>query len=111
MTSSLLKHVFSTITPPPPTFSEVTLVYRDYDFIEVLAARFPLYQVTRGERAKETLRRREHFKIFREIHKLRHFRSVLCVDVWYRVREYAVWALKGAIAAEKAERVKTFEST
>ena len=101
MTSHLLKHVLSTITSP--TFSEVILVYRDYDFSDFLDARSPRYKATQGDRARETLRRRETFKIFRWIHKVRHFQLVLCADVWYRLREHAMRMLKGVVAAEKAE--------
>ena len=42
--------------------------------------------------------------MFREIHRVRDFRLVLCADVWYRAVEYSVRVLIEAVAAERAER-------
>ena len=104
--SSLLKHAFSTITSP--AFSEVVVVYRDYDFSGVQDTEFshlpPLCEVPQVEKAREDSQHRALFEMFREIYKVREFRLVLCADVRYRVGEYTVQMLREAIAAEKAER-------
>jgi len=43
-------------------------------------------------------------RMFWEMYAVRDFWLVLCVEVWDQVREYAIRVLKGAVAAERAEK-------
>ena len=97
--SRLLKHALSTITSP--AFSEVTVVYRDYDFCGVESEQYPNWPAGREE---EALQHSSQFEVFREMRKMRDFRLVLCADVWHRVGEHPVQVLKEAVVAEKARR-------
>jgi len=106
ISSRLLKHVLLTITSP--AFSEVVVVYRDYDFCGVEAPDYPTYPPVRGtsqaDRAMETLQHHTQFGVFRDLHKVREFRLVLCAGVWGCVGDYSVRVLEEAVAVEKAER-------
>jgi len=103
--TSLLTYALSTITSP--VFTELTAIYRDYDFRGVepswpdqpcLRERLP------AEEVEEALWHCRLFKAFRTIREIRDFRLVLCADVWHRVGGYSVRVLKEAVAAEKARR-------
>ena len=108
--SSLLGHVLSTITSP--VFSEVIVFYRDYSFYgvqcRVQAAWLrerdcpPFHRMSQVRRKVEVTRHRQRFEVFHRMHRVRDFQLVLCVDVWDRVGEYSVRALKRAVADEKA---------
>ena len=95
--SSLLKHVISTIAPPTPL--EVVVVYRDYD-IGVEAPQYPTQPPVRSmspaDTGDETLWHGRQFEVFREIHEVRGFRLVLCVNVRDCVGEYLIRRLKAA---------------
>lgn len=51
---------------------------------------------------KETSQHHERFDLLRKVYKLQDFKLELHVDIWVPGREYAVKALKAAVAAEKA---------
>lgn len=106
-----LKHVLSTITSP--AFSDLVVVYRDYDFYGVsllvegrsqLGSRNP--KVQRESERLDALQRRKEFEAIREMHKVRCFRLILRADVWGRVRvmDYVLRDLKKVVAAERADR-------
>ena len=90
-----LTHALSTITSP--TFSEVTVFYREYDFHDVA-----VHRLSKPE-TQEASWHHWRFEGFRKMHKVRDFRLVLCVDVWGGVGEYCTRRLKQVIAAEKAK--------
>ena len=103
--ASLLVYALSTIMSP--VFTEVTVMYRDYDFRGVgspwsdepcVRKRLP------AEKVEEASWHCRQFETFRTIREGRDFRLVLCADVWDRVGEYSVRVLKEAVAAEKARR-------
>ena len=98
----ILTHVVSAITSP--VFSEVVIIYRDYDFGFILCVP-PSIGVFCGmspeAREREALCRRMEFEALREMHKVRDFQPVLCVDVWDYVMEYVVLDLKWAVMKEK----------
>ena len=96
----LLTYALLTITSP--TFSEVTVFYRDYDFGGTSGCWFPGSFLPLIDVQEESLTHHRRFEGFRTIHKARGFRLVLCVDVWDSVGEYCVQKLKWAIAAENA---------
>jgi len=97
----ILTHVLSTITSP--AFSEVIIIYRDYDFGGLY--RLPDTRVFREmlpvEREEDVSFRRSRLEALHEMYKVRAFRPVLCADVWDRVREYTVWELKQAVTLER----------
>jgi len=100
----ILTHVISTITSP--AFSEVVIIYRDYDFgfIRCVSPPMNIFRITSPEgQEHEALCRRMEFEALREMHKVRDFRPVLCVDVWDYVMKDAVWDLKWAVVKEKAK--------
>ena len=96
----LLTYALLTITSP--TFSEVTVFYRDYDFCGAEGFRYTSVPPSLADIDKESLTHHRRFEGFRTMHKVRGFRLVLCVDVWDGVREYCVRNLRWAIAAENA---------
>jgi len=99
---NFLVYVLSTITSP--TFSEVVIFYREYDFHGVGAfPHRPVPHLMLKDKVKEALWYLTRFELFRELHRVRGFRLVLCLDVWDRVMECTVRALKRAVAAEKAK--------
>ena len=103
--SSFLTYALSTITSP--AFSEVVIFYQDYDFRGVGSIwslfRYPLRRMSKDEAEMEALRHHMQFELFREMHRVRGFRLVLCADVWYRVVKYTVGVLKWVVAAEKVK--------
>ena len=103
-TPGFLTRVFSTI-PYSPAPLEVVIIYRDYNLCVGIPPRGGdgyIYVFEPGQ--KETSWHRRLFGVFREMHKTRNIRLVLCVDVWDRVGEHAVRVLEQAVAAEKARR-------
>ena len=72
-----------------PAFSEVVIVYRDYDIYGL-----PSAVITYTGRASYST----HFAALREMNKVRSFHVVLCADVWDRVVVDAVRALEQAKA-------------
>lgn len=92
---SFLAYMVSTITSS--AFSEVVVFYRDYDFccINLMGTyKKPFWSTTEAVKVEEASRRHKQFEVLREMHRVRGFRLVLCVDVWDRVGEYAMTALK-----------------
>ena len=93
---SILKATLSTVTSS--TFSEVIVFYRDCDFRGSTV--YPhhtsnVYRtMTPAQSTKQDLWHRGLFEAFHEMHTVRDFRSVLCVDVWDRMGEYAVEVVK-----------------
>jgi len=102
---NFLTHALSTITSP--TFSEVVIFYRDYNFRGVghMWSRSPrtFRAMSKDEVEEEALQHHMQFELFREMHRVRGFRLVLCADVWDRVVEYTVGVLKRAVAAEEVK--------
>jgi len=102
--SSILKQALSTIRAP--SFFEVVVLYRWYDFRGVESSRNsdqpPLRYMSQAEEAEETSRHHRRFDLLRGVHNLRDFRLVLSAGVWDPVGEYSVRMLKEAIVAEKA---------
>jgi len=87
-----LTYAFSTIKSP--VFTEVVVVYRDYDFYGLPSA------------VNKAVRPRPHHKHFSALHRMnrvRPFQVVLCADVWDRVVADAVQALEQAIFEEQAK--------
>ena len=72
-----LTYALSTITSP--TFSEVTVFYREFDL------------------------GRQQFEGFRMMHKVRGFRLVLCIEIWGGEVERYVRLLKFIVAEERAD--------
>ena len=103
-TLSFLRTALSTITSS--TFSEVVAFYRDRDFCGLRPHQRHtqnIYQeMTPDQRATEASWHYALFEVFREMHTVVDFQLVLCADVWDCVGEYAVEALKRAVAVEKA---------
>lgn len=97
--------IISTIASP--AFSEVAIIYREYDFCGVSILGDYRHSgfnfATAAEAAEEISARRRQFQVFREMREVRGFQLVLCVDVWDRVGEYAVQILKQDVAAEESE--------
>ena len=77
-----------------PVFSEVVVVYRDYNIYGLPSA----VNKATGHAPYST-----HFAALREMNKVRTFQMVLCADVWDRVVVDAVQALEQAVAAERAK--------
>jgi len=82
-----------------PVFSQVTIVYWDRDFCGVHSG----WTDGQADMAEEASWYHRQFEAFHVIHKVRDFRLVLCADVWDYKREYAVWLLKQAVAAERTK--------
>ena len=98
---SFLKATLSTITSP--LFSDVIVFYRDSDFDGLeFGALDPYREMTPEESAREDYWHSGLFDVFREMYTVRDFRLTLCAEVWDCVGEYAVRALKRAVAVEKA---------
>jgi len=95
-----LTHVLSTITSP--VFSEVIIIYRDYDFggLHLLPHKSVFREMLPAEREEDDSFRRSRLEALHEMYKVRAFRPVLCADVWDRVREYTVWELKQPVTLE-----------
>jgi len=100
--SPSLKHALSTITSP--AFSEVIVLYQDFDFCYYWGTPPAFFPISQTARAGVASRHHKRFNLFREMYKVRDFRLVLCADVWDRMGKYSVGVLKQAIAVEKAER-------
>ena len=100
---SFFEHTLSTITSV--MFSEVTILYQDYDFRGIRSAWNsywpPFHEMTQAERAEETSWHHKLFGVYREVHKVRDFSLVLCADVWSPAVDYSVRMLEEAIATEK----------
>jgi len=100
--SPSLKHALSTIASP--AFSEVIVLYQDFDFCYYWGTPPAFFPISQTARAGVASRHHKRFNLFREMYKVRDFRLVLCADVWDRMGKYSVGVLKQAIAVEKAER-------
>ena len=101
-----LASALSTVTSP--AFSEVIVFYRDCDFRGVESTwpehTYPFRWVSETEiKAAPEWWYHNQFEAFRKMQKVRDFQLVLCADVWERVGEDVVRALKRAISAEKAK--------
>jgi hypothetical protein len=99
-----LTHVLPTIASP--AFSEVILIFRDYDFFRIKPTprNNISYWILPAEEEAVASFRREQLEALHEMHKVRDFQPVLCADVWDRVRKLAERELEQAVAAEKAKR-------
>jgi len=93
-------YVLSTITSP--AFTEVTVFYREYDFVGVSARGCFWLSPAKMRREASWFDRR--FEVFRAMQKVRDFQLVLCADTWDEAREHTTGALKQAVAAEKEKR-------
>lgn len=101
--NNTLTYALSTIMSP--SFSEVTIFYRDYDISGAYSSRpdrLPSREIPPNDIEGEALRHYRRFGMYRALRKVRGFRLVLCADVWDGVGDYAVRMLKEAVAAEKA---------
>ena len=78
-----------------PVFSEVLVVYRDYDIYPTLSNTQTIGTIP--------ARIHTHFAALREMRKARAFRLVFCVDVWVHPVADAVRLLEQAVAAERAK--------
>lgn len=100
----LFTYALSTIRSP--TFSEVVVIYLDYDFGSALQHRCESMPLSRSpsqaEIEEEAQLHHWRFEGFRTMRKVRNFRLMLCVEVWDGVSGYSVQVLKQLIAAEKA---------
>jgi len=102
-----LTYVLSTITSP--VSPKVVIIYRDYNFWDLRPALHRREWDVRPGRSWDGKRKGVswpgvEFVKFRQIHKIRKFRLELCADVWGGVGEYAVQALRQAVAVEEAQR-------
>ena len=86
-------HVLSTITSP--LFSEVVVVYRDYNIYGLPSPWVPSTPMPYCMQ----------FAVLRKMHKVRAFQLVLCADVWDCVVADAVRALKQAVAEERVKEL------
>ena len=84
ITMEPLTHALSTITSP--TFSEVTIFYREHDFCATIA-----------------LSHHRQVEWFRMMYKVWGFQLALCVDVWDGVGENHVRTLRKVVAEEKVD--------
>ena len=105
--TGFLRTVLSTITSP--IFSEVVVVFRDFNFTGITPRPLPAQSIPRGltpaEEADEALFHSRVFTVFREMHSTaQDFRLVLRADVWDCVGEYATGVLRQAVAVEKAAK-------
>jgi len=102
--SRLLKHALSTIQSP--AFSQVTLLYQEYDFRALDTLGFPAWpyprELSQDEKAVEASWHYKRFELLREVHKVRNFQLVLYANVREPVGEYAERMMKEAVVAEKA---------
>ena len=87
-----LSYALSTIASP--VFSEVTVIYRDFDLTRFL---FP------EEEAEEILSHQQRFEVFRAMRNVQDFQLVLCACVWDYMGEYSVRRLKQVLAEEKVK--------
>ena len=92
-----LAYVVSTIAFP--TFPEVIIVYRDYDF-----GYMDSYGISSKRAQEEASRRRRHFEVLHEVYEVRDFQLVLCADVWDSLMKHAVRVLNQTVAAEEVQR-------
>jgi hypothetical protein len=101
--SRFLKHVLSTITSP--AFFMIIVFCGDNNFRGVEHWRLDqhIHKLSQAERAKEVLRHRRIFEVFREAYKVRDFQLELCVSTRGSVGEEPVRILEDAIAEERAE--------
>ena len=100
-----LARALSTIASP--VFSDVTVLYRDYDIRGAYSPHpnvHPPQKMSQAELAREAKLHLARFGMYRAMHEVRDFRLVLCADVWDGVGEYAVRMLKEAVVAEKVAR-------
>ena len=103
--ASTLKHVLSTITSP--TFSEVTIFFREDDFPFLSYHPFcpPSLSFYRESFISQHL---TAFALLDEMREFRNFKLVLCADVWVNAMECAVRELeREALLAERSESVSS----
>ena len=88
-----------------PAFSEVIIIYRDYNFGFVEYPSKSMWHIFRAmspaEKERQVPDHRTRLKALREMHKVRDFRPILCADVWDCVRGRAVYELEHAVALER----------
>ena len=104
--SNTLKYVLSTITSP--TFFTFMVIYYHDDFRGVEyqgRSDWPAFrEMSEVDRTEEASWHHRRFEVLREVRKARDFDLVLCAGVWESMREYAVGALKQAVAEERAKK-------
>ena len=99
------KYALSTIQSP--TFYQVQAIYNERDLRALRVMRGPtktyqIVQLTQDEKASDESFHHERFQIFREMHEVRHFQLVLCIDFWEKCAEPLIRMLEEIAAAEKA---------
>ena len=106
--SDFLRTLLSTVTSPAPL--DVIIVYREWDFGGLRGPCWPVgrrspcfYHDSQGGEAAQAddLRYKRHFRLFRERHKARDFRLVLCVDVSNCMVEHAIQTLENTLIARE----------
>ena len=103
--SDAVTYALSTITSP--AFTEVTIIYREYEFLGVGAPwidRGTLRWLSPDQIAEQASWFDRRFEAFRAMREVRDFQLVLCVDAWDGVGEYTTGVLKQAVAAERMKR-------
>ena len=103
--SDFLKTILSSVTPSAPL--DVVVIYREFDFSRMphcsrrdskvvrLLSDWPLQKLS------EDIRFQHQFRTFREMHSVRGFRLVLCVDVFDCMVEDCIETLEEVVKAEK----------
>ena len=110
--SGFLRAVLSSIATPAPL--DVVIIYRDRDFDRKRPCRLcttdpaPLpyrhYEFWGGGGVEINhfyRKYKSHFALFREMHSVRRFRLVLCLDVSHCVVLYALEILQGILRTER----------
>ena len=104
--SDFFKTVLST-TPPAPL--DVVIVYREFDLGSIWGSCWftdgsnPIcfYHKPRWDTSNDVPRYKRHFRLFREMHKVRDFRLVLCADVFDCLVEHAIQTLEHTLIARE----------
>ena len=102
--SDFLGTVLSSITHP--VLLNVVIVYSEPDFGDMAHGFFctmrppPCYSHYLWISLNSAQRSQRQFEVFREIHHVRDFRLVLCVDVFDRILEPAIKMLEGVVKEE-----------
>jgi hypothetical protein len=106
--SQLLIYALSTVQPS--VYFQVMVIYETSTFRGVDSRKKTKWPHLWGrslsmKEAVEALEHRRRFGTLREVHEVRDFELVLCVNVWAPVEEYTTRRLKEAVAVAEAEKV------
>ena len=102
---NFFKTVLSSIAPS--TSLDVVVIYKEFDLSRIPHCSWCDYGIVRcypnwpRPKVSEDLRFQHHFRAFREMHSVRAFRLVLCVDVFDCMVEDGLEKLGRAVKAEK----------